>query len=277
MVARAADRRRRASGQRPERALADAAGKDHPLGGDRALRGDDPGDAPTAQAQPDHGRALVQRHAGIAHGDQIGGDVARRRDGAVVGAIRRAEDAVGVEQRQEPRRLLRPDPARIDPVLALHSQPLMRRRHLVVREGDDEVAERAEVAVDRGSLVELLVEGHAEARKLDRGRRAALRAHDPGRARARPLSRDARVEHEHAADALARREDRGPAADRAGADDDEVRAQHQVAASARASVSTALAALRPLSAITLPPGWVAAPQKYNPGTGVRGVSRCSHI
>ena len=29
----------------------------------------------------------------------------------------------------------------------------------------------------------------------------------------------------------------------------------------RASASTAIAALRPLSAITLPPGWVAAPQK----------------
>ena len=47
--------------------------------------------------------------------------------------------------------------------------------------------------------------------------------------------------------------------------------------SSRASASTAMAALRPLRAMTLPPGCVAAPQKYRPGTGVRGVRRCSHI
>ena len=38
-----------------------------------------------------------------------------------------------------------------------------------------------------------------------------------------------------------------------------------------------MAALRPLIAITLPPGWVQAPHRKTPGMGVRGVSRLSHM
>jgi hypothetical protein len=38
-----------------------------------------------------------------------------------------------------------------------------------------------------------------------------------------------------------------------------------------------IAALRPLMAITLPPGWVHAPHRNTPGMGVRGVSRLSHM
>ncbi len=38
-----------------------------------------------------------------------------------------------------------------------------------------------------------------------------------------------------------------------------------------------IAALRPLTAITLPPGCVQAPQRKTPGIGVRGVSRRSHM
>ena len=43
------------------------------------------------------------------------------------------------------------------------------------------------------------------------------------------------------------------------------------------SWSTAIAALRPLMAITLPPGWVDAPHRYTPGMGVRGPNRLCHI
>jgi hypothetical protein len=43
------------------------------------------------------------------------------------------------------------------------------------------------------------------------------------------------------------------------------------------SAMTAMAALRPLTAITLPPGWVPAPHKYSPGTSVREEKRRSHI
>ena len=43
------------------------------------------------------------------------------------------------------------------------------------------------------------------------------------------------------------------------------------------SAKTSIAALRPLMAITLPPGCVQAPQRNTPGMGVRGVSRLSHI
>jgi hypothetical protein len=96
------------------------------------------------------------------------------------------------------------------------------------------------------------VEADRPAAEVDRRRRAALRAHHPRRARARALAGGGGIDHDH----LRTRRD---------------------AAGSRASASTAMAALRPLRAITLPPGWVAAPQKYRPGTGVRGVSRCSHI
>src|ERR1019366_1054992 len=43
------------------------------------------------------------------------------------------------------------------------------------------------------------------------------------------------------------------------------------------SFSTAIAALRPFTPITLPPGWVHAPQRYTPGIGVRAESRLAHI
>src|SRR5581483_6821282 len=45
----------------------------------------------------------------------------------------------------------------------------------------------------------------------------------------------------------------------------------------RGRSSSALAALRPLAAMTLPPGWVPAPQSQSPGLGVAGVKRRSHI
>jgi hypothetical protein len=38
-----------------------------------------------------------------------------------------------------------------------------------------------------------------------------------------------------------------------------------------------MAALRPLRAITEPAGWVAAPHRYRPPTGVRAARRCSHL
>jgi len=43
------------------------------------------------------------------------------------------------------------------------------------------------------------------------------------------------------------------------------------------SASTAAAAFRPLTAITDPPGWVAAPHRYTPSTPVRAPKRRSHI
>ncbi len=41
--------------------------------------------------------------------------------------------------------------------------------------------------------------------------------------------------------------------------------------------SVTIAALRPLMAMTLPPGWVQAPQRKRPGIGVRGSRRRSHM
>ncbi len=55
------------------------------------------------------------------------------------------------------------------------------------------------------------------------------------------------------------------------------RAALSVSIEAPWSASTALAALRPLSAMTLPAGCVAAPHMYSPGTGVRADNRPSHI
>jgi hypothetical protein len=43
------------------------------------------------------------------------------------------------------------------------------------------------------------------------------------------------------------------------------------------SFSTAIAALRPLMPMTLPPGWVHAPQRYMPFIGVRAERRLSHM
>jgi hypothetical protein len=43
------------------------------------------------------------------------------------------------------------------------------------------------------------------------------------------------------------------------------------------AANISIAALRPLIAITLPPGCVQAPQRNTPGMGVRGVSRLSHM
>ena len=45
----------------------------------------------------------------------------------------------------------------------------------------------------------------------------------------------------------------------------------------RRAASTAIAALRPLIPMTLPPGYVPAPQRNTPGIGVRAVSRRSHM
>ena len=168
-------------------------------------------------------------------------------------------------------------PARVEPALALHGQAQVRGAHVVLAGGDDEVAQRAEVRVDAVALVLAEVEADRPAPEVDGRRRPALRADHARRARARALAGGGGVDDDDAPGAVLAREDRRPAADRAGADDDEVRALAHRAASSRASARTAMAALRPLRAMTLPPGCVAAPQKYSPGTGVRGVRRCSHI
>jgi hypothetical protein len=67
------------------------------------------------------------------------------------------------------------------------------------------------------------VEGDGLLAEVHRGRRAALGADHPRRADARPVARHALVDDHDALAARLAREDAEPAADRAGADDDEVR------------------------------------------------------
>jgi hypothetical protein len=223
LVAHGADEEARAD-ELPDVAERGTAGKQDALRGDRPVRRLDPGHRAVGSArQPEERDVLPELDARPLHRERIGAHVPRRVDAPVPGCVRRAAERGGVE-----RGVQRGDGLGVDEVDAEADAAL----HLDAREGlaflllvgrEDQVAELAEPAVGAVAIALRPVEidrPHPEGHGLGR---PPLRADDAGRARRRTLAGLAALQDYDAFRAVLLREHGRPSADRARADDDQIR------------------------------------------------------
>ena len=157
------------------------------------------------------------------HRERVRTHVPRWVDVPVAGCVRRAAERGRVErgvQLRGPRCIDVPDIG--EPGGALHLDACGRLLLLRVIRREDQVAELAEAAVGPVALALRPVEVDRPHPEGDGLGCPTLRADDAGRARGRALAGLALLEDHDAFRAVLLREDRGPPADRAGADDDEI-------------------------------------------------------
>ena len=228
LMARAAREDPRAD-QLADRAQRRSARQEHALGGDHAVGRLHAGDAPAPAArgrgpQPEERRPLAELHAGLLHRERVRADVPRRIDRAVRRAVAAAAMAVRRERRVERARLLRIDPPHVESGRPLHLDARVPVADVALGDGEDQVAELAEPGVGPQPRLLRTVEVDREPAERDRGRRAALRAHDAGRAARRTLSGQVLLQDDDPLGAARGGEPRRPPADHAGADDHQVRA-----------------------------------------------------
>ena len=141
---------------------------------------------------------------------------------AVGGEMAAAPVAGRGQGRDLRRRLGGCQPADVQPLRTLHGDPLAAEALVVLGHREDQVAELAKPAVgpDLGGLATIEVDRPAAER--DGRRRSALRPDDARGAAAGTLPGEPTVQDHDPADARGLREPARPAADRAGADDDEI-------------------------------------------------------
>ena len=179
-----------------------------------------PGVGTTQEAE--ERRPLAQLDARRLHRERVGTDVARRVDVAVGREEAAAAVAVRGERRDERRGLGRGQPADVEALGLLHRDALAAGPLVVLGDREDQVAQLAEAGVGADRLGLAAVEVDRPAAERDGRRRPALGPDDPGGAGARAHPGEAPLEDDDPAGAVRLREVRGPAADRARADDDEV-------------------------------------------------------
>ncbi len=187
LVARVADPRAGAGGLR-DRLQSRAAREQHAPGGDRARRGLDAGDDPTAAAsgagaEPGERHALAQLDAGALHRQPVRAYVPRWIDPAVGRDVRPAAEAASPgHRRDQPSDLVGADPSGVEARLALHRDALARRALVGGRGREDHVAATDEAGVRAVPLLLPFVEA-------DRPRTQPDRVGRPPCARTMPAAR----------------------------------------------------------------------------------------
>ena len=215
------------AGELPDRSEAGPTRQQDPLGADHAVRRLDPGDpraTPARRPEPEsqERRPLSELDSGALHGQRIRENVARRIDAPVRGQEAPAAMTVRGQGRVDLDRLVGLQPPHVKTEGPLHGYPLAPRSLLAAGRRQEDVAELPESGVDPQGLGLRAVELDGPPAQVHGDRRSALGPNDAGGTTAGTLP-DQPALQDHDPPGTGRPgEDRGPAAQRPGADHDEI-------------------------------------------------------